>query len=66
MNQDVGEILRSRVLDSGLTMKQCFREFDKDNSRFIEREEMVNVLKSLNVPFTNVRLVLIESDEILQ
>lgn len=47
-------MLRSRVLDSGLTMKQCFKEFDKDGSGCIEREEMRQVLRSLNVTFTEV------------
>jgi hypothetical protein len=42
------------VLDSGLTMKQCFKEFDKDNSGCIEREEMKLVLDGLHVAYTNV------------
>lgn len=35
-------------------MKQCFKEYDKDNSGCIEREEMQQVLNGLNVRYTEV------------
>jgi Ca2+-binding EF-hand superfamily protein len=46
------EILRSRIVDSGLTMKQAFLKFDRNGSGSIEREEMKEVLKQFQIPFT--------------
>lgn len=51
------DILRSRILDSGLTMKQAFLKFDKNGSGSIEKDEMKQVLKQFNVPFTEMELV---------
>jgi Ca2+-binding EF-hand superfamily protein len=50
------DILRSRVLDSGLTMKQAFLKFDLNGSGSIEKEEMKQVLTLFQIPFTNSEL----------
>lgn len=51
------DILRSRILDSGLTMKQAFLKFDKNGSGSIENEEMKEVLKQFHIPFTEMEIV---------
>lgn len=46
------DILRSRILNTGLTMKQAFLKFDKNGSGGIEKEEMKDVLQTFNINFT--------------
>lgn len=46
------ELLRSRVQDSGLTMKQAFQRFDMNNSGSIERDDMMAVLSAFHIPYT--------------
>jgi Ca2+-binding EF-hand superfamily protein len=50
------DILRSRVLDSGLTMKQAFLKFDLNGSGSIEKDEMKEVLTLFQIPVTNSEL----------
>ena len=50
------DILRSRILNSGLTMKQAFLKFDRNGSGGIEKEEMKDVLKMFNIIFTTSQL----------
>jgi Ca2+-binding EF-hand superfamily protein len=51
-SQTTSEILRLRIVDSGLTMKQAFLKFDRNGSGSIEREEMREVLGQFQIPFT--------------
>lgn len=50
------DILRSRILNSGLTMKQAFLKFDRNGSGGIEKEEMKDVLQMFNISFTKLQL----------
>jgi hypothetical protein len=55
-SQTTSEILRLRIVDSGLTMKQAFLKFDRNGSGSIEREEMREVLGQFQIPFTTKSL----------
>lgn len=51
-NEQISSLLRDRIMDGTSTMKQAFREVDKDNSGFVDKREMETLLKTLQVKYT--------------
>ena len=54
-NEELSSAIRSKFLTADLTMKEAFKQFDKDRSGYIDMEEVRLLLKSFNISFTDVQ-----------
>jgi Ca2+-binding EF-hand superfamily protein len=51
-NEQISVLIRDRIMDGTNTMRQVFKEVDRDNSGFVDKREMETLLAKLQVKYT--------------